>query len=56
MRDRRRQPALMLLAGAAALGLMTLIWATGTVFSGEGEEPRATLADASGAAGPAWRP
>jgi putative hemolysin len=50
MRNRRTRVAAMLLAGVAALGLVILVGATRTVFSGEKEEPGATLADVSGAA------
>ena len=49
MRSRRRRLALTFLAGAAALGLVALIWSTGVVFSGEEEAPLTTLADAGGA-------
>ena len=49
MRSRRRRLALTFLAGAAALGLVALIWSTGVVFSGGEEAPLTTLADAGGA-------
>jgi len=52
MLNRSRQLALVFLTGVAALSLAILVWASGAVFSEDGEKPPATFADVSSATGP----